>query len=871
MSPTKGSQMQPMGRMPKMTGVYLGYVKDTRDVLRNGRLMVWVPEMGSSPDNKDGWIYANYCSPFAGATNLDTTNSTDTKLFDGTQTSYGMWMIPPDINNQVLIMFLNGDPSRGIWIGVLYNQFMNNMVPAVPSSDNNYQFHGKEVPVAEYNKNTPGITFPDQTIKPYHATKYKGVSNQGLIKDKRRGITTSSARREAPSQVFGILTPGPVIRKDVTPDKIRRKGGSSFVMDDAENSEYIQLATKSGAQININESNGFIYLINRDGSAWVQMDQKGNIDIFGAKNISMRAQRDFNIRADRNINIEAGQNIFMKAAKDTIEGTVPFTYDVNNVPKISNIPVWNIVGEGEGQGGNIVMQALNNWHSTTKKQAYLSVIDNGMDINIGNSLNVTTVNGGQEYNSKLGIKMSTNAALDVVSVGNMRVSANGVLSVVGSSGIIMCTNNDMSFNATGNIITTAGSAVSIDGTTLNIGTGVFIDGNIDANNATVNSISANTITAGKTTTSTIQSNTISYDKQTLNGNGSVTYSITPSLPVMLSPSVTESAMMAGTSKPAEVKPLNDKLNILATWADSHPLGTWEIFSTFKKYNKDDAVRHDDMFGNPIYYKSKINQGPSEFIPANWEILRLPVDSKFKRDSLHIRSTVSRFPTYEPCPEHETFSFASVGGSQINLTGDDQSFAGSGGPGGVATNTPPGTTNPGSNNTSVSGDSADDSVTSSSIPSDALKCQLMIHEGVKYKTYADSKGLPTGGIGHLLRANELALYPIGTPISTERVDTWYSQDVASAIKIAESLIGSTWGELSDIRKRAVIDLAYNMGKAGLSKFTNFLAYMKAKEFNKAGQELNESLWYKQVGRRGPNIIMMIVSSKDPNGCDTKFPT
>lgn len=417
--PTENDLMKPAGRLPVLFGVFVGFVKDASDVQRNGRLRVWIPEMGSPPDSEQGWSIVNYCSPFAGATNIDSTGTSDVQSFESTQTSYGMWMIPPDINNQVLIMFINGDPSRGIWIGCLYNQFMNNMVPGMASSTNNYQYQGKNIPVAEYNKNDTRITNPDQTTKPYEATKFKGVGNQGLINDPARGVTNSSARRESPSQVFGILTPGPVINPDMaktSPEKIRRKGGSSFIMDDSAGSEYIQLATKSGAQVNINETTGFIYLINRDGTSWVQMNAAGDVDIFGARNISMRAQRDINLRADRNVNIEAGQNIFMKAAKDTTEEKVSFVNDVNNSPVASETPVWNYKGEGKGDGGNIIMQSLNNWHSTSKNSAFLTITDNNLHVNVGNALTVTTVAAGQDFNSKMGIKLTTDGALDMAAI-----------------------------------------------------------------------------------------------------------------------------------------------------------------------------------------------------------------------------------------------------------------------------------------------------------------------------------------------------------------------------------------------------------------------------------------------------------------------
>ncbi len=832
-SPTKNDLMQPGGRMPALFGVFVGFIKDAADVQRNGRLRVWVPELGSAPDNPDGWIIVSYCSPFAGATNVETASVGDTKSFEGTQTSYGMWMIPPDINNQVLIMFINGDPSRGIWIGSLYNQFMNNMVPGMAADTNNYQYPGKNIPVAEYNKTDTKVNNPSQATKPYEGTKFKGLGNQGLITDTERGVTTSSARRESPSQVFGIITPGPVIKDSVDTDKIRRKGGSSFIMDDKEGSEYVQFTTKSGAQININETTGFIYLINRDGTAWVQMDYKGNVDIFGARNISMRAQRDVNIRADRNINIEAGQNIFMKAAKDTKEETVAFTYDVNNVPNPSIIPVWNYKGEGKGDGGNIVMQALNNWQSTTQKSAFLTVVENNLDVKIGNALSVTTQRGGQDYNAKLGIKITTNAAIDVGATGNIRVGSKGSVNVVGVSNVVVCSDSNISLNASNSLITASGNKTSMHATTIEM------DANVNINNLSTLSIKSNTLTR-------------SPGEPIGGGNANI-----PAADNTIS---AEGALSSSTAKPAEVKPLNDKLNILATWKTTATYFDWNI-STFYRP------------GNVVNYKNKLYIANKE-IPAsewnrsNWDVY-IP-EEKFKRNAKSIQTTVSTFPTYEPCPEHDAFRISSVSGFTPVITPDDKTYAGSGAVGNTNTGIPAPAINLGANNTSIQGDPPADSSVSKDLNINALRCQLIIHEGLKNRAYADNVNKVTGGIGHLMRANELASFPLGTPISAEQIETWYVQDSASAIKIAQQLFPDIWGDLSDIRKRALTDLCYNLGKNGVSKFVKFCSAMNAKNFDKAGMELKDSTWFNQVGKRGPNIVAMIVNNIDPNGCDKKFP-
>ena len=79
----------------KLNSIYIGYVKDNSDAMKMRRLRVWIPEL--SPDKINGLYTVNWCSPFAGATPIAENNKTNTS-----QTSYGMWFSPPDIDNEVV-------------------------------------------------------------------------------------------------------------------------------------------------------------------------------------------------------------------------------------------------------------------------------------------------------------------------------------------------------------------------------------------------------------------------------------------------------------------------------------------------------------------------------------------------------------------------------------------------------------------------------------------------------------------------------------------------------------------------------------------------------------------------------------------------
>lgn len=288
---------------------YIAFVKDNTDLQRMGRMRVWIPDFSGEETDESQWHLVQYASPFAGATNI---RETGENLNEG-QTTYGFWFPPPDINNQVIIIFINGDPTRGVAIAALYDTLMNYMVPGLPGAKIQPRPGVEKYGIAsEYNKSTPGVN-PDQPLRPPFAMLQDQLEKQGLDNDFVRGINTSSARR-APSdsarpggqsvstEVFGIKTPK----------------GYQFFFDETEDEDFFRIRTPRGAQIMLNDKHGNIYIITRDGNSWLEMSADGQIDLFSEANVSIHAKKDFNIRADENINFEAGKNIHMKALENDI-------------------------------------------------------------------------------------------------------------------------------------------------------------------------------------------------------------------------------------------------------------------------------------------------------------------------------------------------------------------------------------------------------------------------------------------------------------------------------------------------------------------------------------------------------------------------
>ena len=152
------------------------------------------------------------------------------------------------------------------------------------------------------------------------------LNTQGLIQDPVRGTTSSSARRESPSAVFGISTPS--IKKnskkfnigvDNIPISVDRHSGHSFVMDDGDagsENQLIRLKTASGHQLLMHDTEGVVYIANGSGKAFIEMEKDGTISIFSDAGINLRSGGDFNIHSDTNMQFHAKGSIRFTAEQN---------------------------------------------------------------------------------------------------------------------------------------------------------------------------------------------------------------------------------------------------------------------------------------------------------------------------------------------------------------------------------------------------------------------------------------------------------------------------------------------------------------------------------------------------------------------------
>jgi len=132
----------------------------------------------------------------------------------------------------------------------------------------------------------------------------------------------------------------------------------------------------------------------------------------------------------------------------------------------------------------------------------------------------------------------------------------------------------------------------------------------------------------------------------------------------------------------------------------------------------------------------------------------------------------------------------------------------------------------------------------------LSKQLDIDEGRKPRMYLDSVGKWTGGVGRNLSDK---------PFRDDEIDLMLKNDIEEAVGIARQLL-PRFDDLDDVRQEVVANMAFNLGYPRLSGFKKFLAAVNAHNFQRASAEMQDSLWYRQVGARAKRLAKAMLEGR-----------
>jgi len=121
-----------------------------------------------------------------------------------------------------------------------------------------------------------------------------------------------------------------------------------------------------------------------------------------------------------------------------------------------------------------------------------------------------------------------------------------------------------------------------------------------------------------------------------------------------------------------------------------------------------------------------------------------------------------------------------------------------------------------------------------------------HEGYSEKLYSCSAGKLTIGIGHNIE--DLGLHP-------DVIEHQFVIDVEAAIKDTRRLFPS-FDDLPDNKQAVLVDMMFNLGFSRLAKFKKMIKAIENKDWSKAADEMKDSKWAVQVGRRATLLIEMM---------------
>lgn len=136
--------------------------------------------------------------------------------------------------------------------------------------------------------------------------------------------------------------------------------------------------------------------------------------------------------------------------------------------------------------------------------------------------------------------------------------------------------------------------------------------------------------------------------------------------------------------------------------------------------------------------------------------------------------------------------------------------------------------------------------------DELRNELKRDEGAvkhngRHVVYFDHLGNPTIGYGRLIRE--------GGGLTDEEADMLLDNDIKRVMAEMDDKM-LWWRGESDMRKRALVNMAFNLGVNGLLKFKKALYAMQHGLYKEATAHFKDSVWFKQVPNRVNRLCAMI---------------
>lgn len=121
-----------------------------------------------------------------------------------------------------------------------------------------------------------------------------------------------------------------------------------------------------------------------------------------------------------------------------------------------------------------------------------------------------------------------------------------------------------------------------------------------------------------------------------------------------------------------------------------------------------------------------------------------------------------------------------------------------------------------------------------------------YDGNKIVRGSVVKGNPTIGIGRCLSTRG---------ITELEANTLLANDCIATLDACQRVF--TWFHTLDtVRQRAICNMAFQMGVAGVAEFTNMIMYLQKQDWHNAAAAMLDSAWAKETPARAEHVAIMI---------------
>lgn len=143
----------------------------------------------------------------------------------------------------------------------------------------------------------------------------------------------------------------------------------------------------------------------------------------------------------------------------------------------------------------------------------------------------------------------------------------------------------------------------------------------------------------------------------------------------------------------------------------------------------------------------------------------------------------------------------------------------------------------------------------------LKNRIKEHEGYRDTIYKDSLGFATIGYGHLVTPEDHYKPDIKYP--RKELDAQFEADFQTAKNNADILILHDNGitDIHDQAKCVIIEMVFQLGIGGVSKFKKMWEALKKKDYGEASFQMMDSRWANQTPLRAKTLAETMRSCKD----------